>query len=126
MHIRNHTPEDYPIFCQWWAQWGWPPVPYEFLPVNSLVVCDKAPVSAVFLYRTDSPIIWAENYISDRESPVRRDAMEMMIEALPAKARELHGAVVMSAVKHNGLARRLSNIGFAQADDKLTNYILAV
>jgi hypothetical protein len=128
MFVKNHTAEDYPIFCQWWKAWGWPVIPEAFLPPNSLVVCgdDEAPIAAVFLYRTDAPIIWAENYISDRESPDRREAMEVLIDFITPRAKELGALVVMSAVKHNGLARRLENAGFTRGDEKLTNYILAV
>jgi hypothetical protein len=126
MHIRNHGPEDYETFCNWWTQWGWTPLPYEFLPVNSLVVCNPNPVCAVFLYQTDTPIIWAENYISDKQGQDRGEAMNRLIEAIPERAAELGASVVMSAVRHNGLAKRLSAAGFAQADTGLTNYILKV
>jgi len=126
MLIRNHTFDDYPEFCRWWAAWGWPPVPYEFLPPNSLVVCNDKPICAVFFYRTDTPIIWAENYISDKDSPERREAMASMIEAIKPRAKELGAVAVMSAVRHNGLARRLENASFVRGDEKLTNYILAV
>lgn len=128
MLVRNHTSEDYPAFESWWKAWGWPPIPEAFLPQNSLVICDDddKPICAVFLYRTDAPIIWAENYISDRESPHRRDAMVAMIDYIKPRAQELGALAVMSAVKHNGLARRLENAGFTRGDEKLTNYILAV
>lgn len=128
MFVKNHTAEDYPLFCKWWKAWGWPPIPQAFLPPNSLVVCsnDGTPIAAVFLYRTDTPIIWAENYISDRESLDRREAMEVLIDYIKPRAKELGALAVMSVVKHNGLARRLQGAGFTPADEKLTSYILAV
>lgn len=128
MLVRNHTAEDYPAFCEWWKAWGWPAIPYEFLPPNSLVICEDSdkPICAVFLYRTDSPVIWAEHYISDRTAPDRREAMVALIDYIKPRAKELGAIAVMSAVKHNGLARRLADAGFARGDEKLTNYILAV
>jgi len=113
---------------KWWKDWGWAVIPEEFLPPNSLVVCDDGgePIAAVFLYRTDTPILWAENYISDRYAPDRRDAMEVLIDFIKPRAKELGALAVMSIVKHNGLARRLEGAGFTRGDDKLTNYILAV
>lgn len=128
MFVRNHSEDDYPLFCEWWKAWGWPAIPLAFLPPNSLVVCgdDGKAICAVFLYRTDTPIIWAENYISDRAALDRRDAMVMLIDYIKPRAKELGAVAVMSAVKHNGLARRLADAGFTKGDEKLTNYILAV
>jgi hypothetical protein len=128
MLIRNHTADDYVTFCEWWAAWGWAAIPEAFLPPNSLVVCedDGKPVCAVFLYRTDTPIIWAENYISAKSSKSRQIAMAILIDSIGIRAKELGAVAVMSAVRHNGLARRLESAGFTKGDEGLTNYILAV
>lgn len=126
MQIRNHTLEDYPTFCQWWAAWEWPPIPYEFLPQHSIVVYDDVPICAVFLYRTDTPILWAENYISCKIHPKRVEALKLLIDNIAPASKELEAKAVMSAVNHPVLARKLKQAGFMTGDANLTNYILAV
>lgn len=123
MYSRNHTTDDYKVFCQWWKDWGWDAIPYEFLPQNSVVICDEKPLCAVFLYKTDTPIIWAENYISDKHMKGRNEAMDMLIREVKIKVKDMGGSVIMSAVKHNMLAKRLMDNDFVQADTGLTNYI---
>ena len=127
MEIRNHTADDYPIFCHWWGQWGWPSIPYEFLPKNSLVVChDDRPICAVFLYATDSPIVWAEYYISSKSDPLRDEAMNVMLKGILPASQAMGAKAVMSGVRHPHLAKRLRAVGFVKSDENLTSYILAV
>lgn len=127
MFIRNHTKEDYPIFCKWWEQWGWSAIPYIFIPQNSIVVCDESgPICAVFLYKTDTPIIWAENYISDKKSKLRSEAVEFMIKSIAEHAQALGAMAIMSSVKHKVLASRLECAGFTKTDDGLTNYMMVI
>ena len=126
MYSRNHTIDDYSIFCQWWKDWGWPEVPYEFLPVNSIVICDDKPLCAVFLYKTDTPIVWMENYISSKSIKDRNGAMDMLFQSAQEKVKSMGFSVIMSSVKHNSLARRLEKTGFIKADTGLTNYIKGI
>lgn len=126
MYSRNHTIEDYPIFCEWWTAWNWGMIPYEFLPQNSVVICAPEPMCAVFLYRTDTPIVWAENYISSKVKDGREKAMCMLLEHMKEKVKEMGSSVIMSSVRHNLLARRLECDGFVKADTGLTNYIRVI
>lgn len=126
MEIRNHNANDYETFCQWWEVWGWPAIPYEFLPQYSIVVCDEVPICAVFLYRTDTPILWAENYISCKIHPKRSEALNLLIDNIGPASKELGAKAVMSAVNHPVLVRKLKKAGFMTGDANLTNYILAV
>lgn len=126
MYSRNHIADDYELFCEWWQQWGWTAIPYEFLPENSIVICDDKPICAVFLYKTDTPIVWMENYISDKYTENRGGALDLLFEDAQKKVKEMGFSVIMSSVRHNGLARRLEKNGFIKADEGLTNYIKAV
>ena len=128
MFIRNHTEDDYPLFVEWWESWGWQPIPYMFLPKNSVVVCDDEgnPVCAVFLYLTDTPIIWAENYISCKKSKDRKICIEEMTKSIASKAKELGGVAVMSTLKSAAMGRRLEKGGFQKTDSNMTTYILGV
>lgn len=118
--------KDYATLKVWWEQWGWKPFPQMFLPQNGVVVeHDNNMVCAVFLYLTDTPIIWMENYISDKEKKpsIRSQALYLMIEEAKEKAKRLGANMVMSSVNHAGLARKLRVNGFKKADDGLTNYV---
>ena len=127
MYSRNHTAEDYPAFCEWWSAWGWAAIPYEFLPANSVVICDDdKPVCAVFLYKTDTPIVWMENYISDKHAKNRVEALDLLFEVAQDKVKEMGFSVIMSSVRHSSLAKRLESNGFIKADVGLTNYVKAV
>lgn len=127
LRTRNHVPEDYPLFCQWWKDWGWDAIPEMYIPENSIVVIDEddKPICAVFIYLTDTPIVWVENYISDKQvkSEKRRASMELLMNSLNDKIKGLGKTTMISAVKHNGLARRLEKIGCHRADENLTSYI---
>jgi hypothetical protein len=98
----------------------------EFLPPTGLIVGDdNGDICAVFLYRTDTPIIWAENYISnpDVKGLRRKEAMEFLLKELKIEAKEMGYSVIMSAVKHDNLAAKLKSAGFVPTDSGLTNYI---
>lgn len=124
MKARNHTPEDYKTFCEWWEQWGWPAVPESFIPPQSIVVeQDGKPICAVFIYKTDTPIIWAENYISDRNSHLRGKALDFLIAEMLSTFKN---CVIMSSVKNRSLAKRLETGGFIKCDENLTNYVIKV
>ena len=126
MFSRNHTEEDYKTFCEWWESWGWPAIPYEFLPKNSIVVCGDEPICAVFLYKTDTPICWAENYISSKHSKNRNEALDMLFSVMSERVKDMGCNVVMSSVRHNGLAKRLIKNDFIESDKGLTNYIKGI
>ena len=49
--------------------------------------------------------------------------MELLMNSLNDKVKELGKTTMISAVKHNGRARRLEKINFHRADENLTSYI---
>lgn len=124
--VRPYKKEDYQDFCAWWAQWGWDAVPLEFLPADGVVVSvDGKPVCAVFIYLTNTPICWIENYISskDCDKAVRGDALDLLILSALEKAKDLGACVAMSSIRHAGLGRRLEKSGFVVSDKNMTAYM---
>lgn len=126
MYSRFYNKDDYAMFSKWWDDWGWPPIPLEFLPPAGIVIGDDdGDICAVFLYLTDTPIVWAENYISskDAKGKRRKEAMSMLIKEAQRLSVEMGGKVVMSAVRHDNLASKLEDNGFIVSDKGLVNYI---
>ncbi len=124
--VRNYILEDYDTLSKWWAQWCWDAVPQAFLPETGLIVmCNKTPICAAFIYRTDTPIYWVENYISNKEASktIRSEALDLLILSCIEKAKNMGALVAMSSIKHNGLARRLGKSGFIVSDKNMTTYM---
>lgn len=126
MKKRYVTAEDYQELSRWWKDWGWHPVPQNCLaPTGLMIENDGVPVCAVWLYRTDSPVCWAEYYVSSKDAApeVRRMALDFLIGCIVDEATEMGFKFVMSSVKHNSLCRKLENNGFLQSDQGMTHYI---
>lgn len=123
--VRNYTKEDYGTVSLWWKQWGWDGIPEVFLPENGVVVSSGGnPICAAFVYKTDTPICWIENYISDKEADreTRSEALDLLILSCVEKAKSMGALVAISSIKHNVLARRLEKNGFVVSDKNMTAY----
>ena len=126
---RDYTLEDYEALSRWWAQWGWDAIPQAFLPETGLIVTyNSIPVCAAFIYKTDTPIYWVENYISNKDAPksIRSESLELLILSCLEKAKDMGALIVMSSIKHNGLGRRLEKNGFVVSDKNMTTYMRAL
>lgn len=123
--VSVNLEQDYQDLVKWWKDWGWPPFPQEFLPQGAMVKHGDDKVCAVFLYETNTPICWIENYISNKDlsKEVRDGGLNLLIDAALDIAKDNGFKVAMSAVKHNNLSRRLLEKGFVESDNGLTNYI---
>ena len=124
--VKPYTKDDYQTVSQWWKQWDWEGIPEAFLPENGLIVThDEMPVCAAFIYKTDTPIYWIENYISDIEADkvIRSDALDLLILSCIEKAKDMGALVAMSSIKHNGLGKRLEKSGFVVSDKNMTAYM---
>lgn len=126
MKVRDFQSEDYEIVSQWWGQWGWPAIPLEFLSPEGIVIeNDGLPVCATWIYLTNTPICWIENYISDKgaDKAIRGDALDLLVLSSLEKAKDLGAAVAMSSIRHAGLGKRLEKSGFIMSDKNMTNYV---
>jgi hypothetical protein len=127
--VKTYTADDYETVSLWWKQWEWAGIPEAFLPENGLIVtAEGTPVCAAFIYRTDTPIYWVENYISDKTADkiIRSDALDLLVLASIEKAKDMGALVVMSSIKHTGLGRRLEKSGFVVSDKNMTVYMRTV
>lgn len=126
MKARLYTPDDYPMVCKWWESWGWPCIPEESLPSIGVVIeSDNTPVSAAWIYRTDSNMCLLEWFISSKETTKqqRKGSVEALIKASTEMAKSLGFSRVFCSVRNANLMKKLENSGFAKTENEMTNYI---
>ena len=110
---------------EWWTDWGWDVIPKVFLPKENVCVeYNGVPVAAAFIYHTQTPICWIENYISDKNfKDDRKLVVDSLIKECLRQAKEQGFHVAMSAITHKNLAKALVENNFFQGGVGLTNYI---
>lgn len=122
---RYFLPTDYPMFSSWWESWGWDPFPELLLPPTGIIVSNQGvDICGGFLYKTDSLVCWAENYISNKEAPreLRAGSIEYLINCLAEEGRRHGFKIMMSSVSHKGLVTKLIASGFdPKYEDKMCN-----
>jgi len=82
--IRHITKQDHSVLLsKWWKEWGFAPVPIDFLPETGWVVLyKKRPIIAAYMYTTDSKVAWLSWFISDKsfnDREVRNEAIKMIL-----------------------------------------------
>ena len=126
---RAYTEADYDLAVQWWKDWNFPVIPPEGLPKNGAVsLVDGVPAFICFLYSTDSILCWFELFISNKEirHENRTIAMEVGLDFLKARAKELGFRFAFASVRNRLLGSRMINIGFRRTDENVDNYVLEV
>jgi len=127
MEYRYYKSEDHPMLAQWWESWGWVVLPEVVLSKTGIIISNGGvDVTAGFLYKTDSAVCWAENYISNKTAPkeLRKGSVEFLIERLMIEAKEQGFMVIMSSVQHKGLIQKLVDAGCdAQYESNMSNLV---
>lgn len=124
--VKPYTAENYDELCGWWAQWEWAAVPEMFLPQDGIIVSHNGVnICAVFIYITNTPVCWIENYISrkDADKEIRDAALDLLVESAITKAAECGARMVMSCIRHASLGRRLEKGGFVVSDSNMAVYM---
>lgn len=126
MKIRPFNPVyDYGTVAAWWTAHKWPVLPKIALPPTGFVVvdADDKMFCAGWLYKTDSPISALEWIVADPlATPEERDsALDVLIEALIAKAHEFKKPMIFTSVVHPKLLDRLLKHGFIVTDSQVLN-----
>lgn len=115
MKHRYYTEEDYSTLVSWWEAWGWPAMPAPTLPKTGIIISNGGiDVCAGFLYKTDSCVCWAENFISCKEAAkeIRKGSIEFLVDAMAKEAKEQGFTIMMSSVQHKGLIKKLIASGY--------------
>lgn len=130
MKHRYYTKEDYAQIVVWWEDWGWIPIPEIALPKTGIIVSNGGvDLAASFIYKTDSCVCWAENFISNKKalSNLRGGSIEFLIDKTIEEGRNQGFLVMMSSIKHQGLISKLIKAGYSQeVESGMTNLTRAL
>jgi len=129
--LNNNDYDD--ILVGWWKDWRWPePPPKDMLPQNGTcgLIISKGDVDicAGFLYLTNSKTAWIEYVISNfnyKESD-RKEALEVLINALSMTAKEHNNKYIFTSLKSNPLIHRYKACGFIEGSTGCTELIKAL
>lgn len=119
MSVERWSREVHGLLLEQWANERlWPAFAFAFLPRFGFVVDG---IVAGFLYRTDSAVCYLDSFISDPKSDrdARRAALDLLIDALKAEAKELKFTAIVAPPSSNltDLIARAERHGFRKVND---------
>lgn len=123
--LRNVKDSDHEMLCRWWKEWGWEPVPREFLPAGFIVEDDAGPLYASFVYMTGTGICWLEWILSNKEAePCRkRGAKEYMVERIEKMLRATGVKAIFTTSRDLGLVNGLKKCGFEVSETGMVQLV---
>lgn len=110
---------DYALAASWWEKRHYLVAPMFMLPPNGLVVCDgDTPVAIGFLMRTDAGVAGPCHLVSNPDEPgeIRHQALDLLIQSLIERAKELGHRVICAETNLERLVERYKNLGFTVTD----------
>lgn len=122
IQIKKLKESDYEIIVDWWKDWGWPPVPKDFLPENgtggAMIYIDQKPVCAGFVYTTNSKVFWLDWIISDKQyhEAGRKKAIETLLHTLSLWCEGAGAKYIYALLKSDSLIKKYESLGFVQGD----------
>jgi hypothetical protein len=114
MVLREFTEDQYEMVEEWWNAHDWHAVPKEFLSKTGLIVCDgETPRAAIWLYRTDSPVMMAEWLVTNPDNTPRQSyaAVSKLLEDVKLIA-DASGAYLMTFLQDQSLIKNFRKKGF--------------
>ena len=109
---RKYCYLDKPDLNQWWAAHNLPAIPTESLPKTGFVVQG---VAAGFLYKTDSDVVFIENFISNPRAywEERQNALDQITAALLQHAITKGFNYAMALTQSQAVYERALKFGFS-------------
>ena len=115
MYLKNFQPEQYELVANWWDAHGWHSVPQEFLSKTGLMVFDDegVPRAALWLYRTDSPVMMAEWLVVNPDNKPRESYAAVKELLTNAKLiADASGSYLMTFLQDESLIKIFQKQGF--------------
>lgn len=128
LSIRKLKSSDYDILQGWWKDWGWDPVPKDFLPDNGtgglMILIDGSPVAAGFIYKTNSKVFWIDFIVSTKERiEGRSKAINVLLYALDDSCKKMGAKYIYALIKNISLIGRYEALGFKKSGQYTTEMI---
>jgi hypothetical protein len=115
MKLREYHPEQYEMVANWWDAHHWHAVPEQFLSKTGLLIEDDEGTAraAIWLYRTDSPVMMAEWLVTNPDNTAREsfEAVKALLENVKLIA-DSAGAYLMTFLQDESLLKAFQKRGF--------------
>ncbi|MHC4121202.1 MAG: hypothetical protein ACYSWO_27270 [Planctomycetota bacterium] len=114
MILKEFQPEQYETVARWWEAHNWHAVPESFLSKTGLMVYDgEVPRAAIWLYRTDSPVIMAEWLVTNPENTPKQShvAVKKLLDDVKLIA-DSQGGYLMTFLQDDSLLKAFEKRGF--------------
>jgi len=123
-NVRKLNATDYDdVLVGWWKDWKWTPPTRDFLPENGeggfMVLDNKVPVCAGFIYITNSKVAWCEFIVSNinyTDKDKKKKALTLLIETIDTLCAELDMKYMYALLKNKSLIDLYSELGYKQGD----------
>ena len=115
LHVLPYNPDRHlPMLQQWATGWDGIAIQPELLPRSGFVVED---LSALFLYRTDSPVAYLDGIITNPSSDAvdRSAAIDLVVGAAFDAARADGYRVLIAVTPRAAIIERARRLGFTVA-----------
>lgn len=123
---RRVQKSDYNEFLvPWWKDWGWEPLPADFLPdLGVVVMIDDEPFCAGFFYITNSKVGWVEWVVSKKERhELRKDAITLLVSTLTDMAQSIGCKYVYTLLKNQSLINTYESLGYVRGSENQVEMI---
>ena len=115
MKVREYKPEEYETVTGWWNAHNWHAVPEVGLSPTGLMAEDDDgnPLAALWLYRTDSPVMMAEWLVTNPDNSDRQSytAVKLLLESCKLIADATDG-YLMTFLQDSSLVKIFEKQGF--------------
>ena len=127
---RRLTETDYPILCDYWKFWRFPPPTRDMLPSDIgdsvAVIFNNQIACAGFLYATTSKIYWMEFIVSNpniKDRKVRKEALGLLIRGISYMAEQSEAKTIYSSLKNDSLISHYLDCGFIKGSSNCQEMI---
>ena len=127
MEYRYYQATDHLMIAKWWESWGWDVLPEMALPTTGIIVTNEGEdIAAVFLYKTDSCVCWAEHFVVNKGASreARKGGIDFLIKTVMEEAKSQGFAIMMASMQHDGLIAKMIDAGCDEnTETNMTNLV---